>query len=94
MGEEEAKKISKDEFVIRAIKKLKRPPYRGIHSVYSGFNQAFREYFSSNPIEVTNRLAQEGKIRTRPVKGGVMLYLPEDIGNETQSVLKKILSED
>ena len=94
MGEEEAKKISKDEFVIRAIKKLKRPPYRGIHSVYSGFNQAFREYFGSNPIEVTNQLAQEGKIRTRPVKGGVMLYLPEDIGNETQSVLKKILSED
>ena len=92
MAEEITKKLSEEEFVVRAIKKLKRPPYRGIHSVYSGFNQAFREYFAANPVEVTNRLAQEGKIRTRPVKGGVMLYLPEDIENETQSVLKKILS--
>jgi len=92
MAEEPTTKLSEEEFVVRAIKKLKRPPYRGIHSVYSGFNQAFRKYFDSNPVEVTNRLAGEGKIRTRPVKGGVMLYLPEDIGNETQSVLEKILS--
>jgi len=92
MAEEITQKLSEEEFVVRAIKKLKRPPYRGIHSVYSGFNQAFREYFGANPVESTNKLAQEGKIRTRPVKGGVMLYLPEDIDNETQSVLKKILS--
>lgn len=92
MAEESTKKLSEEEFVVRAIKKLKRPPYRGIHSVYSGFNQAFRKYFDANPVDVTNRLASEGKIRTRPVKGGVMLYLPEDIGNETQSVLEKILS--
>lgn len=29
-------------------------------------------------MEVTNKLAQEGKIVIRPVKGGVMLYLPEE----------------
>ena len=92
MAEEITPKLSEEEFVVRAIKKLKRPPYRGIHSVYSGFNQAFREYYGANPVEATNKLAQEGKLRTRPVKGGVMLYLPEDIENETQSVLKKILS--
>jgi len=27
---------------------------------------------------VTNKLSQEGKIVIRPVKGGVMLYLPEE----------------
>jgi len=29
-------------------------------------------------VEVTNGLAQEGKIVIRPVKGGVMFYLLED----------------
>jgi hypothetical protein len=71
-------KISEYEFVIRAIKRLKKPPYKGIHSVYSGFNQAFREYFNKDPVEATTKLAQEGRIVTRPVRGGATLYLPED----------------
>ncbi|MGA2958321.1 MAG: hypothetical protein ABSF48_21660 [Thermodesulfobacteriota bacterium] len=58
-------KISEYEFIIRAIKRLKKPPYKGIHSVYSGFNQAFREYFNKDPVEATTKLAQEGKIVTR-----------------------------
>ncbi len=70
-------KIPREEFVIRAIKKLRRPPYRGIHAVYSGFNQAFREYFVADPVAMTNKMAEEGKIRIRPVKGGVILYLPD-----------------
>lgn len=49
---------------IRAIKKLRKEPYKGIHSVYSGFNQAFREYFNKDPVEVTTSLAQESKIVT------------------------------
>ena len=72
------KRISEYDFVIRAIKKLRKPPYKGIHVVYSGFNQAFREYFNKDPVEVTTKLAEEGKIVTRPVRGGVTLYLPED----------------
>lgn len=60
------KKISEFDFVVRAIKKLRKPPYKGIHSVYSRFNKAFREYFNKNPVEVTTRLAEEGKIDTRP----------------------------
>jgi len=68
--------ISEEEFVYRAIKRLRKPPYRGIHSVFSGFNQAYKEHFGKNPIEMTQKLAGEGKIVTRPVKGGVMLYLP------------------
>jgi hypothetical protein len=38
-------------------------------------------------------LAQEGKIVTRPVKGGAALYLPEDAPSQAKGVLKKILEE-
>jgi hypothetical protein len=90
------KKISEYEFTVRAIKKLRKPPYKGIHSVYSGFNQAFKKYFNKNPVEVTNQFANEGKISIRPVKGGVMLYLPEDAPTSASpgSVLKEILGDD
>ncbi len=73
---EEERRLSEEEFVIQAIKKLRKEPFLGIHSVYSGFNEAFRKYFHANPIEATTRLAREGKIETRPFKGGVMLFLP------------------
>jgi hypothetical protein len=73
---EEERKLTEEEFIIHAINNLRKPPYRGIHSVYSGFNEAFRKYFGSNPVEATSRLAAEGKIETRPFKGGVMLFLP------------------
>src|SRR5512135_2007082 len=73
---EEEKKLTEEEFVIQAIRKLRKDPFRGIHSVYSGFNEAFRKYFGTNPVEATSRLAAEGKIETRPFKGGVMLFLP------------------
>jgi hypothetical protein len=90
------KRISEYDFVVKAIKKLRKPPYKGIHSVYSGFNQAFREYFNKDPVEVTIRLAEEGKIVTRPVKGGVTLYLPKDAPatGGSKNVLSKILEED
>ncbi len=73
---EEEKKLTEEEFVLQAIKKLRKEPYRGIHSVYSGFNEAFRKYFRTNPVEATSKLAAEGKLETRPFKGGVMLFLP------------------
>jgi hypothetical protein len=73
---EEAKQLTEEDFVVQAIKKLRKEPFRGIHSVYSGFNEAFRKYFGTNPVEATSRLASEGKLETRPFKGGVMLFLP------------------
>jgi hypothetical protein len=96
MGDAKDRKLSEHDFVVRAIKKLRKPPYKGIHSVYSGFNQAFRDYFDKDPVEATTRLAQAEKIVTRPVKGGVTLYLPEDAPASTRSksVLEKILGED
>lgn len=74
-----AEKLSHEEFVKKAIVSLRKEGYKGIHTVYSGFNTAFKKYFDGeNPVEVTNKLAKEGKVVVRPVKGGVMLYLPED----------------
>jgi hypothetical protein len=74
-----SEKLSHEEFVKKAIVSLRKEGYKGIHSVYSGFNEACKKYFDGeNPVEVTNKLASEGKIVIRPVKGGVMLYLPEE----------------
>ena len=94
MSEEATAKVSEDEFLFRAIKRLRKPPYKGIHSVYSGFNQAFKEHFGKNPVELTQKLAAEGKIVIRPVKGGVMLYLPEDAPSAPKAVLQKILGPE
>ena len=44
-------------------------------------------------VHVTNKLAGEGRIVIRPVKGGVMLYLPEDAPqtkNAGDDALKKM----
>jgi hypothetical protein len=86
-------KLTYEEFVKQAILKLRTGDYKGIHTVYSGFNEAFRKYFDgANPIEITTQLAQEKKIVIRPVKGGVMLYLPEDVPQTSiaEQVLKKM----
>lgn len=77
MDSKERKKVNYEEFFKMAILKLRdTSKSHGIHSVFSGFNQAFREYFDQDPIKVTQELASEGKIVIRPVKRGVMIYLP------------------
>ncbi len=74
-----SEKLSHEEFIRKAIVCLRKEGYKGIHTVYSGFNNAFKKHFDGeNPVEVTNKLAKEGKLVIRPVKGGVMLYLPDD----------------
>lgn len=88
-----AEKLTHEEFIRKAITSLRQEGYKGIHTVYSGFNEAFKKYFDAeDPIKVTNKLASEGKLVIRPVKGGVMLYLPEDIsgGRSANDVLKKM----
>jgi hypothetical protein len=67
---------AQEEFVLRAIERLRTGAYRGIHTVYSGFNDAFRLQFGkdSDPVGVTTRMAKQGKVVTRPVRGGVILY--------------------
>jgi len=89
-----SERLGHEEFVKKAIVSLRKEGYKGIHSVYSGFNNAFKKYFEGeNPVEATNKLASEAKIVIRPVKGGVMLYLPEDAPSSRDSAdeaLKKM----
>ena len=94
MSEESVAQIGEEEFILRAIKRLRKPPYRGIHSVYSGFNQAFKEHFGKSPVELTQKMAAEGKLSIRPVRGGVMLYLPGEAPQAPKSVLDKILGPE
>ena len=81
-----AEKLAYEEFVRRAIMKLRTGNYKGIHTVYSGFNEAFKKYYPGvNPVDITNQLAKKEKIIVRPAKGGVMLYLPEDAPQRTNA---------
>jgi hypothetical protein len=85
-------KLTKEEFVLQAIKKLhdeKRS--KGIHSRFSGFNQAFKDYFGEESRATTDKMVAEGKIEIRPAKGGVMLYLSGDCP-VLPDALSKILS--
>lgn len=85
--------LTPEQFVLRAIERLRKPPYKGIHSVFSGFNQAFRDYFPLlDPVEVTNQLAKDGKIVMRPAKKGVILYRAGDVESpmDTATTIKKI----
>jgi len=87
------KKLSHEEFVRLAIVKLRNGNFKGIHSVYSGFNEAFRKYYEGDdPVQVTNGFSQEGRLIIRPVKSGVMLYLPEDApqGDRGDQALRKM----
>jgi len=87
--------LSEEEFVIEGIKKLRREPYKGIHSVFSGFNDAFRKHFNKDPIEFTSKMVSAGKVEIIPLRSGkgVMLYLPGEgpRGRKTDEALKKIL---
>jgi hypothetical protein len=90
---EEGEKLTQAEFVKKAIVTLRKEPYKGIHTIYSGFNDAFRAYFNEDPIKWTTQLGADGVIVIRPVKGGVMLYLPEDAPagrTSGKDVLKKM----
>lgn len=90
--ENQAERLTQAEFVKKAIVSLRKNPYKGIHSVYSGFNEAFRAYFNDDPIKWTNQLAKEGIIETRPARGGIMLYLPGEAPARStgKEVLKKM----
>ena len=85
-----ANEITREEFVLLAIRSLRKPPYKGIHAVYSGFNSAFRDHFEEDARPTVDRMAAEGQIETRLVRGGPMLYLPGEKPASTD-VLGKIL---
>lgn len=88
----EGQKVTPADFVKKAIVSLRKEPYKGIHSVYSGFNEAFRTYFNEDPVKWTNQLASEGLLEIRPARGGIMLYLPGEAPARStgKDVLKKM----
>lgn len=67
-------RLTQEQFVLKAIETLRKKEYKGIHTVYSGFNQAFRNYFGTDPVAATKALSEAGKIVIHGTKGGVMLY--------------------
>ena len=77
-------KIVEKDFAVKAIKALRKgetkdhKTFLGSHTRYSGFNEAWRKYFGTDPVEGVNKLIEQGHIHGRPAKGGFMLYLPED----------------
>lgn len=71
-------RLSHKEYILQEIKRLRTKNFKGIHVVYSGFNAAFRDYFKEDPIPIVKKLEAEGVVMTKPVKGGVMLYIKNE----------------
>jgi hypothetical protein len=96
MNKNEQEKLNYEEFFKLATLKLRNPSKsRGIHSVYSGFNQAFREYFGEDPIKVTQELASKGKIEIKACQrrsNDIPGEAPESAADLGKKALSKILS--
>ena len=89
-------KLTHLEFVSRAITGLRAEGKKGIHSVFSGFNEAFRKYYDEGPVGATNDLQEDGHIVIRHSKNGVTLYLASDAPasvDKVERALSKILGE-
>lgn len=89
----EQKKMTAEEFTLLAIDKLAAEDRKTIHTVFSGFNEAFREYFpGGDPVKEVDVLAKAGKISFRLCRGGAIIAKPGVIGNKSTSkeALKKM----
>ncbi len=94
-------KMPHKEFVERSIKALREPPHKGIHVVFSNFNEAFRQYFGEEPRPIVDKLVTEGFLISRPAKGGAIIMLASDVGTkekakinaDASAALAKILSQ-
>ena len=86
-------KLSHKQFTHKAIKVLRKEGYKGIHSVFSGFNAAFKEYFDTDAIVATTALQTAGDLVVIPAKRGVMLYIPGDAPERVDNRGKVVLSE-
>jgi hypothetical protein len=92
----EKEKLAHKDFFERAIKKCRKEGYKGIHTVYSGVNNAFRQYYGkdADPIVAVNALIAKGELAGNPAKGGFTIYMPEDAKSKTiQVTLDKILAD-
>lgn len=90
-------KLPYREFIERSIKALRKPPYKGIHVVYSNFNEAFRQYYGEDPRSIIDQLVKEGFLVFQRSRGGGTISLAAEVGQKPTSgsseALAKILSE-
>ncbi len=90
----DAHKLNAEEFITLAIEQLRDPGFKSIHTVYSGFNNAFRRYFDGDeldPIVEVERLVEEGKLSRRFTKGGALISSdPSFVTTDEVTVLKKM----
>ena len=72
--------IKTDDLVVALVKaaKAKTPDYKGVHTVFSGLNEALKSYGIADPVAATKAAAEAGKVVTRFARGGAILYLPSD----------------
>jgi len=88
--------MTDQEFFERAIRRCRKEGFKGIHTVYSGVNNAYRQFRGkdADPIAAVNKLIAAGHLAGNPAKGGFTIYLPEDAKSKTiQVTLDKILKD-
>lgn len=92
-------KMDYKDFVTKAIKSLREPPYKGIHVVYSNFNNAFRQYYDEDPRPIIDKMITEGFLVSRVTRGGAIIMLASDVDenakveNGSSVALAKILTQ-
>ena len=91
-GTIETTRLAHLDFIKAAIQARPNPEKgKGIHTVFSGFNDAFKAYYgleagdTAAVIAIVDELVNKGKIAKRFARGGVILYLPVDAPQERPS---------
>jgi hypothetical protein len=75
------KNMTAKAFFTLAIPKLRSEGYKGCHLIYSGLQSLIREYYGldkDGARKFVDDAVKEGVIAGHPVRGGYMVYLPED----------------
>lgn len=90
-------KLTKLAFTKQAIVNLRNPKYKGLHTVFSGFNDAFRTYFEgdttgNDPVAFTKEAVKAGELESRPAFRGAMIYLKGEApqSEAAKNALKKM----
>ena len=85
-------KLGKEEFVKTAILRLRKGQSKGIHTVYSKFNDCFRTYFEGDdPVKAITALVKQGKFEGHMTKGGYMLYIKGEMPKGNSSSPDSVL---
>lgn len=87
-----SERLTKEEFVIRAIERLRTEKSNGIHVVWSGFNAAFEKYFGEKSQATTTEMKTKGLIEVVPFDGGVLIYKKGEAPDRVQETINKITS--